>query len=129
MGYRFEHLAFLIDLVEDKARIGVCLDTAHTFAAGYDLATKHACEKTFDKFDQIVGFSYLKGMHLNDSKTELSSRVDRHECLGKGKLGLEAFKYIARDSRFDNMPLILETPDPSIYEQEIQLLYQFAEKK
>ncbi|MES9994264.1 MAG: deoxyribonuclease IV [Candidatus Thiodiazotropha sp.] len=123
LGYRFEHLATIIDAVEDKSRIGVCLDTCHTFVSGYDLRTNAACDKTFDEFDRSVGFSYLRGMHLNDSKPDLGARVDRHHSLGKGKLGWDVFRYIMRDPRFDNIPLVLETIDDSLWQEEIAALY------
>jgi deoxyribonuclease-4 len=123
LGYRFEHLARIIEGVEDKSRVGVCLDTCHTFTAGYDLRTTEACEATFAEFEKIVGFHYLRGMHLNDSKPDLGSRVDRHESLGKGKIGLECFRYLMNDARFDNIPMILETIDESIWAEEIALLY------
>ena len=106
LGYSFEHLAYMIDRVEDKSRVGVCIDTCHAFAAGYDLATTEACERTFDEFDRTVGFAFLRGMHLNDAMKPLGSRVDRHAPLGEGSIGLDAFRYIARDSRFDGIPLI-----------------------
>ncbi len=122
LGYRFEHLAAIIDRVEDKSRIGVCLDTCHTFTAGYDLRDRAACDATFAEFERVVGFAYLRGMHLNDSKPDLGSRVDRHHSLGKGKLGLEVFRYVMRDARFDGIPLVLETIDPEIWAEEIALL-------
>lgn len=127
LGHRFEHLAHIIDKVEDKKRVGVCLDTCHSFTAGYDLRTEEACEETFKEFGKIVGFKYLKGMHLNDSKPDLGSRVDRHESLGKGKLGLTVFRYIMNDKRFDDIPLILETIDSDLWEQEIKMLYDMVE--
>ncbi len=127
LGYRFEHLAALIDQVNDKSRIGVCLDTCHTFTAGYDLRTAEACDDTFAAFDSTVGFTFLKGMHLNDSKPELGARVDRHESLGQGKLGLTVFEYIMGDSRFDGIPLCLETPEPEKWPDEIALLKGFAQ--
>ncbi len=123
LGYRFEHLAQIIDKVEDKSRVGVCLDTCHTFTAGYDLRTVKACEETFEQFEHIVGFNYLRAMHLNDSKPELGSRVDRHESLGKGKIGLECFRYLMNDARFEDIPMVLETIDDSIWAEEIALLY------
>ncbi|MBC8486472.1 MAG: deoxyribonuclease IV [Bacteroidetes bacterium] len=123
LGYKFEHLSFIIDLVEDKSRVGVCIDTCHTFAAGYDIKTEKGYKDTFEEFDRIVGFNYLKGMHLNDSKKDLATRVDRHDNLGKGFLGEEVFKRIMNDPRFDNMPLILETPDDNLWEEEIKWLY------
>ncbi len=123
LGYSFEHLAHIIDKVEDKSRVGVCLDTCHTFTAGYDLRTAEACNETFAEFERIVGFSYLHGMHLNDSKPELGSRVDRHDSLGKGKIGLECFRYLMNDARFDNIPMVLETIDDSLWAEEIALLY------
>ncbi|MEJ2528940.1 MAG: deoxyribonuclease IV [Gammaproteobacteria bacterium] len=123
LGYRFEHLAAIIDQVEDKSRIGVCLDTCHTFTAGYDLRTDAACAATFSEFASIVGFNYLRGMHLNDSKPDLGARVDRHESLGLGKLGWEVFSYIMNDDRFDEIPMVLETIDSDIWAQEIEQLY------
>ncbi len=129
LGFEFEHLAEIIDQVEDKSRIGVCLDTCHTFTAGYNLLTETDCQKVFDIFDNIVGFSYLKAMHLNDSKKDMGSRVDRHESIGKGKLGMNVFKYLMNDARFDEIPMILETVDSSIWEQEIKLLYSLESDK
>jgi deoxyribonuclease IV len=127
MGYRFEHLAYIIDRVEDKARVGVCIDTCHSYSAGYDLKSEEGYRKTWEEFDHIVGFGYLKGMHINDSKKEFGSRVDRHHSLGEGTLGLELFKRIMNDPRFDNMPLILETPNEEIWAAEIAMLRSFAE--
>jgi deoxyribonuclease-4 len=125
LGYKFEHLAYIINRIKDKERIGVCIDTAHIFAAGYDIRTKEAYEETMKKFDEIVGFKYLKGMHINDSKAKFASRVDRHHSLGKGEIGIDAFKFIMQDKRIDNIPLILETIDPSIWADEIKLLRSF----
>lgn len=122
LGYSFEQLRKIIDGVDDKTRVGVCIDTAHAFSAGYDLKTESGFEKTFQKFDEIIGFDFLKGMHLNDSKKELASRVDRHDSLGKGTLGLDVFRRIMNDSRFEDIPLILETPDVDLWPQEIELL-------
>jgi deoxyribonuclease IV len=122
LGYRFEHLAAIIDGVEDKSRVGVCLDTCHTYSAGYDLVTPDGYEATLARFDEIVGFSFLKGLHLNDGKKTMGSHVDRHESLGKGTLGLEAFRMIMNDPRFDGIPLILETPDEERWAEEIRLL-------
>ena len=123
LGYRFEHLAHIIDKVEDKSRVGVCLDTCHTFTAGYDLRTEQTCQQTFSEFDRIVGFKYLCGMHLNDAKPDLGTRVDRHESIGKGKLGLTVFQYIMNDPHFDDIPMVLETVDSNIWADEIALLY------
>lgn len=122
LGYRFEHLAAIIDGVEDKSHVGVCIDTCHTFAAGYDLRTIEDCEKTFAEFEKIVGFQYLKAMHLNDAKSELASRVDRHHSLGEGNIGKVPFSYIMQDKRFDGIPLILETINPDIWPDEIAWL-------
>jgi deoxyribonuclease-4 len=122
LGFRFEHLAEIIGKVGDKSRVGVCLDTCHSFAAGYDLQTLEACETTFAAFEEIVGFKYLRGMHLNDSKKGLGCRVDRHHSLGKGELGLAVFRYIMNDARFDDIPMILETIDDTIWAEEIELL-------
>jgi deoxyribonuclease-4 len=124
LGYRFEHLATIIEQVEDKSRIGVCLDTCHTFTAGYDLRSPAACDATFAEFDRLVGFKYLRGMHLNDSKPDLGSRVDRHESLGEGKLGWEVFRYIMNDDRFEEIPMVLETVDETIWAEEIRALYK-----
>ncbi len=129
VGFAFEHLAHIIDKVEDKSRVGVCIDTCHAFAAGYDLSTAEACEKTFAEFERIVGFRYLRGMHLNDTMKPLASRVDRHQSLGKGELGIEVFKYIAADPRFDDLPLILETPNETLWPEEISELYRFSNGK
>lgn len=128
LGYKFEHLAHLIKKTDDKSRIGVCLDTCHTFSAGYDFRTKKTFEKTFNEFSNIVGFKYLKGMHLNDSKTPLGSKKDRHESIGKGSIGTNAFKLIMNDKRFDNIPMVLETSDSSIWTEEIKLLYSMIKK-
>ncbi|GKX50954.1 deoxyribonuclease IV [Budvicia aquatica] len=122
LGFKFEHLAAIIDGVEDKSRVGVCIDTCHAFAAGYDIRTEETCEKTFASFQRIVGFNYLRGMHLNDAKSEFGSRVDRHHSLGEGNIGKTVFSYIMRDSRFDNIPLILETVNPDIWKDEIAWL-------
>ena len=124
IGNRFEHLRYIIDCVDDKSRVGVCIDTCHAFAAGYDLANHY--DETFNEFDNIVGFSYLRAFHLNDSKKPLGSRVDRHESIGKGCIGIDFFKRLMADPRFDNMPLILETPDESIWPEEIALLRSFC---
>ena len=123
LGYTFEQIAQIIDGVEDKSRIGVCLDTAHTLAAGYEIRTRETFDTTFAKFDKIVGFRYLKGMHINDSKKELGTRVDRHENIGKGVIGMDLFSFLMNDARFDGIPLILETPDESLWAEEIKLLY------
>ncbi|HBQ56158.1 MAG TPA: deoxyribonuclease IV, partial [Porphyromonadaceae bacterium] len=123
LGHTFEQIARIIDKVEDKNRVGVCLDTAHTLASGYEIRTREGFENTFRQFDEIIGFSYLKGMHINDSKKELASRVDRHDSLGKGLMNMEVFSLIMSDNRFDNIPLILETPDESLWAEEIKLLY------
>ena len=128
LGFRFEHLAYLIDRVEDRSRVGVCIDTCHAFAAGYDLRTAEACAATFAELDRVVGFRYLKGMHLNDAMKILGSRVDRHTPLGEGMIGIECFRYIARDRRFDGIPLILETPDEARWAEEIARLKAFAEE-
>ena len=123
LGHTFEQLAHIIDKVEDKSRVGVCLDTAHTLAAGYEIRTRDAYEDTMRRFDEIVGFHYLRGMHINDSKKELSTRVDRHDNIGKGVMNLDLFSFIVNDSRFDNQPIILETPDETLWAEEIQMLY------
>ncbi|MBP9480102.1 MAG: deoxyribonuclease IV [Parabacteroides sp.] len=124
LGHTFEQLAYIIDRVEDKSRVGVCIDTAHTLAAGYDIKTTEGFTETFSKFDEIVGFSYLKGMHINDSKKDLASRVDRHDSIGKGLMGMTTFTMLMNDPRFDNVPMILETPDETCWAEEIRLLYE-----
>jgi deoxyribonuclease-4 len=128
LGYVFEQLRFIIDRVEDKSRVGVCIDTCHAYTSGYDVKSPAGCRETFKKFDEIIGFSYLKGMHLNDSKKDFGTRVDRHENLGTGFLGEETFSLIVNDSRFDDMPLILETPEESLWEAEIKKLYSLVKK-
>ncbi len=125
LGFKFEHLKQIIDRVTDKSRVGVCIDTCHAYTAGYDLRTEEAFASTFNNFDRIVGFKYLKGMHLNDTKKGLGSRVDRHESIGAGELGIDTFRMIMTDPRFDGIPLILETPDESRWKEEIKLLKSF----
>ncbi|MGE9552733.1 deoxyribonuclease IV [Erwinia amylovora] len=122
LGFRFEHLAAIIDGVEDKSRVGVCIDTCHAFAGGYDLRSEEACVNTFAEFERIVGFKYLRGMHLNDAKSEFASRVDRHNSLGEGNIGKTVFSWIMKDSRFDGIPMILETTNPDIWKDEIAWL-------
>ncbi|PAV02268.1 deoxyribonuclease IV [Arsenophonus sp. ENCA] len=122
LGFKFEHLAAIIEDIEDKQRVGVCLDTCHAFAAGYDLRTKEACDNTFAQFNKIVGFQYLRAMHLNDAKSQFASHVDRHQSLGEGNIGYTAFSYIMKDNRFDNIPLILENINPGLWPQEIAWL-------
>ena len=126
LGYRFEHLAEIIAQVEDRSRVGVCLDTCHSYTAGYDLKSPGGYEDTISAFDRIVGLQYLKGMHLNDCKKQLGSRIDRHESIGRGTLGEEPFGYIMKDARLDNIPLILETPDDSLWCEEIARLYRLG---
>ena len=123
LGYTFEQLAHIIDKVEDKSRIGVCVDTCHAYSAGYDLATPEGYEKTWKEFDVIIGKDYLKGIHLNDDKRELGSRIDRHAPLGEGTLGKEFFERFVNDPRFDNMPIILETPNEEEWAKDIAWLY------
>lgn len=123
LGHRFEQLAHIINKVEDKSRIGVCIDTCHAYSAGFDLATESGYEDTWRLFDETIGMEYLKGMHINDDKRELGSRIDRHESIGKGTLGEDFFRRLVNDPRFDNIPLILETPDDSLWPEEISWLY------
>jgi len=122
LGYTFEQIAEIIQHVEDKSRVGVCIDTCHSFAAGYDLSDAKGFRTSFENFDKVIGLKYLKGMHLNDSKKGLNSHVDRHDSIGVGLLGAETFKILMKDSRFDNMPLILETPNEEIWAKEIEQL-------
>lgn len=123
LGHMFEHLARIIELTEDKSRVGVCIDTCHSLAAGYDFTSPEGYEKSWKEFDDIVGFKYLRGMHLNDSKKGVGSRVDRHAPIGEGALGREFFAMLMRDPRMDGIPLILETPDESLWRAEIAWLY------
>lgn len=123
LGFTFEQLAHIIDRIEDKSRVGVCIDSCHAFAAGYDLSTKEGYDNTWRAFESTIGMNYLSAMHINDSKKGLGSKVDRHESMGAGAIGLTFFKLLMNDSRMDNIPLILETPDPELWPQEIAALY------
>ena len=124
LGHTFEQIKFIIDHVEDRERVGVCIDTAHAYSAGYDIKTAEGFDKAFAEFDAVIGFGYLRGMHINDSKKELASRVDRHDLIGKGTLGNEVFVRLMNDPRFDNIPIILETPDETRWKEEIAFLYE-----
>jgi len=126
LGRSFEELARIIELVRNRERIGICIDTCHIFAAGYDIRTQEGFELVMEEFNRLLGFEILMGMHLNDAKSAYSSQVDRHAPLGEGNLGLEPFKAIMTDPRFENIPLILETTDPDRWSQEIELLRNFA---
>jgi deoxyribonuclease-4 len=128
LGHTFEQIKYIIEFVEDKSRVGVCIDTCHAYTSGYDVKSEKGFKETFTKFAEIIGFEYLKGMHLNDSKKDLGTRVDRHETLGNGFLGVEAFVTLMNDIRFDNMPLVLETPEESLWEAEIKKLYSLVKK-
>lgn len=127
LGYTFEQIATIIAQVEDKSRVGVCIDTAHTLASGYEIRTAEGFADTFRQFEKVIGFHYLRGIHLNDSKKELSTRVDRHDSVGKGVMGMDLFRMLMKDPRFDDIPIILETPDESLWAEEIRLLYALAE--
>lgn len=127
MGHRFEHIARIIDGIEDKTRVGVCLDTCHSYSAGYDLATDEGYERTWREFDEIIGGSYLRALHLNDDKRALGSRIDRHASLRTGTLGEDFFRRLANDPRFDDMPIILETPDDTLWPEEITWMYSLME--
>ncbi len=126
LGNRFEELATIIELIDDKSRVGVCIDTAHTLSAGYEIRTREGYEAMWHQFDTIIGKEYLRAMHLNDSKKELGSRVDRHESIGLGTMSPLFFDMIMNDPRLNDMPLILETPDESRWAEEIKLLYALA---
>jgi len=119
LGFSFSHLAQIIDKVEDKSRIGICIDTCHTYSAGYDLKTETGYKQTWEEFDEIVGARYLRAIHLNDTKKEFGSRVDRHENIGMGLLGKDLFSRMMKDPRFEEIPIILETPDSSRWADEI----------
>jgi deoxyribonuclease-4 len=125
LGYKFEHLAEIISLSDSPERVGVCIDTCHIFAAGYDLRTFNAFNDTMGKFESIVGFDKLMGMHVNDAKSQLGSRVDRHHSLGLGNIGEDCFKYLINDDRFNDIPLVMETIDETIWEKEIKMLRGF----
>ena len=127
VGYKLEHLEFIINKIKNKKRIGVCIDTCHIFASGYDIQNKENYTAFWHQFEKLIGFEYLKGMHINDSKSTLASRVDRHQSLGEGHIGLECFELLMQDKRLDNIPLILETPDPDKWPSEIKLLYKFTQ--
>ena len=122
LGHTFQQLAEMIDQIQDKSRVGVCLDTCHSYAAGYDIKTRKGYKAVLADFDRVVGMAYLKAMHLNDAKKGLASRIDRHESIGKGTLGVEPFGYIMNDPRLKGIPLILETPDEDLWAEEIRLL-------
>jgi deoxyribonuclease-4 len=126
LGHTFEQIRYIIDHVEDKSRVGVCIDTCHAFTSGYNVKTEESFKETFKKFDEVIGPVYLKGMHLNDSKKDFATRVDRHENLDKGFLGEEVFRLIMNDKRFNDMPLILETPEESLWAEEIRRLYSLV---
>ncbi|KAF7683564.1 putative endonuclease 4 [Astathelohania contejeani] len=128
VGGCFQDLAHIISIIEDKSRIGVCLDTCHLFGSGYDIRTADKFQRTMDEFDKIVGIKYLKAMHLNDSKEPLGSKKDRHECIGKGHIGIGAFEFIMTNPIFEGIPLILETPNPELYGEEIKLLKDLENK-
>ncbi len=128
VGFSFQHIAYIIDKVEDKDRVGVCIDTCHTYSAGYDLKTEDGYKRTFQEFDETIGAHYLRAVHLNDTKKPFASRVDRHDSIGKGLLGMDFFQRFMRDPRFDHMPLILETPDESLWAEEIKLLHSLENK-
>lgn len=123
VGFSFQHIAFIIDKIEDKDRVGVCIDTCHTYSAGYDLKTEEGYQQTWKEFDETIGAHYLRAVHLNDTKKPFASRVDRHDSIGKGLLGMDFFQRFMRDPRFDDMPLILETPDETLWAEEIKLLH------
>jgi deoxyribonuclease-4 len=127
VGFSFYHLAQIIDQVEDKSRVGVCLDTCHTYSAGYDIRDNY--DAVWTEFAEVVGFNYLRGIHLNDTKKALGSRVDRHDSIGLGLLGMPFFERFMRDERFDDIPLILETPDEARWAEEIAKLKEFASVK
>lgn len=123
VGFSFQHIAFIIDKIEDKDRVGVCIDTCHTYSAGYDLKTEEGYQQTWKEFDETIGAHYLRAVHLNDTKKPFASHVDRHDSIGKGLLGMDFFQRFMRDPRFDDMPLILETPDETLWAEEIKLLH------
>ncbi len=126
LGFAWEQVAHIIDRVEDKSRVGFCIDTCHSFAAGYDLRTEADVAAYFKHVDSVAGMQYLRGMHLNDALKPLGSRVDRHAPLGEGEIGWECFRAVVQSPFTDNVPLILETPDEERWPAEIARLKQFA---
>ena len=129
LGHSFEQIGEIIKGVNEKKRMGVCYDTAHTFAAGYDIRTKKAYDETFKKFNKVIGLNKLKVIHLNDSKKDLGTRVDRHEHIGKGFIGLEAFRLILNDPRFKKIPKIIETPKQGDMDKKnLKLLRRLVKK-
>lgn len=129
LGFTFAQIAHIIGKVDDKERVGVCIDTCHAYSAGYDLRSEEGYNRTWQEFDETVGKEYLRALHLNDDKRELGSRIDRHESIGKGTLGIEFFRRLMNDPRFDDMPLILETPDDTLWPEEIALLYSLENQE
>ena len=127
MGWNFDQLAAMIEQTEREERCGVCIDTCHAFASGYDIVSEEGYEKFWADFDSKIGLKFLRGMHLNDAKGLCGSRLDRHDSIGRGNIGEGTFKRLIQDPRTDNIPLILETPDESLWEKEIALLKSFAE--
>lgn len=126
VGYRFEHLARIIELVDDKSRVGVCIDTCHGWAGGYDFLSDKGYEESWTAFEELVGLKYLKGLHLNDAKKDVGSKVDRHASLGDGYMTKETFERMMKDDRFNDLPIILETPDPLRWPDEIKWLREKA---
>ena len=128
LGHRFEHLAYIIDKVHKHIPIGVCIDTCHIFAAGYDLRTAEACDATFKEFDRVVGLKHLYAFHMNDSIKDFGTRVDRHAPLGEGKIGIDCFRYLMNDPRTREIPKYLETPDGlPLWVKEIKMLRELGE--
>ena len=126
VGYKFEHMAHILDKVNDPSRVGVCIDTCHIFSAGYDISTNDGYEDVMKHFDELIGFDKLMGVHLNDCKVELGKKVDRHHSLGEGFIGWGAFENIMNDVRFENVPMVLETIDQEIWPEEIKSLYKLV---
>ncbi|XP_067044620.1 probable endonuclease 4 [Acropora muricata] len=131
VGGKFEELREIIDRVKDKSRVGVCIDTCHAFAAGYDISSDGGFDKMMQEFESVIGLKYLRAVHLNDSKGELGCHLDRHENIGKGKIGINAFRRLMMDPRFNGIPMILETPceAENTYQKEVKLLYSFLDGK
>ena len=129
MGWSFDQLAAMIERTGRGERCGVCLDTCHAFAAGFDLTSQEGYEAFWEEFDRKIGLKFLKGMHLNDAKGVCGGRLDRHDSIGKGNIGVETFRKLVSDPRTDDIPLILETPDETIWAEEIALLKNFAQKQ
>ncbi len=129
IGFSFRQLARIIEGVNDKSRVGVCIDSCHASAAGYELSSADSYDATWGEFSSTIGFEFLRGMHINDAMRATGSRIDRHASIGKGTIGIDFFRRLMQDPRFDGIPMILETPDPTLWPEEIHLLQRMAQQE